>query len=119
MTLKQIDPSLFENYAQHKAHLDGKLMLYADRNPQGKILDFGGKQYTLGDRQKMNLSGAISSPDRALQKMTLSYEWDSFIKNLEGDGILFVYAGFEPSASSMSSEAAKQLKYNCYPLKAK
>ena len=116
MRLTQLNPSMFENYEQHKAHLDGKILLYSDQNPRGKSLDFGGKTYNLGARQKMNLSGAVSNPARSLYKVTLSYEWDNFIKDMKGDGILFIYSGFAPSAASGSSEAAKQLNYNCYPL---
>ena len=114
----KLDPKLFLNYNEHKAHLDGKIILYYDRRPKENLIEYEGVKYSIGPSESIKISGSISNPKRAVYKITSSYDSHLVLSSADSHGFMFVYDGFETSSFSTggAADAPKQLKFLFYPL---
>ncbi|MHA2363417.1 MAG: hypothetical protein ACXAC7_05630 [Candidatus Hodarchaeales archaeon] len=118
MNITRLKPSKFEKYEENKDHIDNKFILYSDRQPQGKFVEYEAKQFNLGLKMDIDLPGSLKDPLQSLYKIALTYEWDNLTALIDAIGYLFIYNGFVPSGpvAKEKGKAIKQLKFLCYPL---
>ena len=114
----KLNPKYFLKYNVNKSYFDGKIILYRDRRPTGKLVEYADIKYRLGSSETFKISGSVSNPKRAIYKITNSYDSHLVLSSEDSQGYLFVYDGFEISTQSTSgaADAPKQIKFILYPL---